>query len=192
VDNSTVSTRRLTQLAELQSAFASSIPVIDAATPVPWCGSWTVRDLVEHLAEVHSWAAAMARGDDARRLPPTDDLLDRYRGSAAELVDTLARLDPDAPARTLAGAGTVSFWHRRQLHETLIHLWDLRTAGGRSLVADPLLWVDTVDEAVTVLHPRQVRLGRAPAAVYGSGWSRPMSGTRGPCRRPRRRRDGLR
>ena len=57
----------------------------------------------------------------------------------------------------------MAFWHRRQLHETLIHLWDLRTAGGLDLVVGPVLWADTVDEAVTVMHPRQVRLGRASA-----------------------------
>ena len=27
----------------------------------------------------------------------------------------------------------------------------------------PVIWADTVDEVVTVMHPRQVRLGRAPA-----------------------------
>jgi len=57
----------------------------------------------------------------------------------------------------------VAFWYRRQLHETLIHLWDLRTAGGPDLVVAPVIWADTVDEVVTVMHPRQVRLGRAPA-----------------------------
>ncbi len=57
----------------------------------------------------------------------------------------------------------MAFWCRRQLHETLIHLWDLRTAGGLDLVVAPVIWADTVDEVVTVMHPRQVRLGRAPA-----------------------------
>lgn len=69
-----------------------------------------------------------------------------------------AKLDP---TRTLVENGTVAFWARRQLHETLIHLWDLRTAGGLPLEVADELWVDTVDEAVTVMHPRQVRLGRA-------------------------------
>ena len=62
----------------------------------------------------------------------------------------------------------MSFWHRRQLHETLIHLWDLRTAGGLDLVVEPMLWADTVDEALTVMHPRQVRLGGRPQRAYGS------------------------
>lgn len=164
MDNSTAGADRLARLAELQSAFASSIDQVEAATAVPWCGSWTVRDLVEHLASIHHWAAAMARGADVEPLPACDDHEGRYRECAAELIDTLRRLDPEAPARTLDHGGTVSFWHRRQLHETLIHLWDLRTAAGRDLDVDPALWADTVDEAVTVMHPRQVRLGRAPAA----------------------------
>ena len=53
----------------------------------------------------------------------------RYAQCAAELRSTLESLDPSAPARTLLERGTVAFWYRRQLHETLIHLWDLRTAG---------------------------------------------------------------
>ncbi len=164
MDKSTADPDRLARLAELQTVFASSIPEVDAATPVPWCGRWVVRDLVEHLAVIHHWAAAMARGDDAQPLPETDDLQGRYRECAAELIDTLRRLDPEEPTRTLVPGGTVSFWHRRQLHETLIHLWDLRTAGGLDLVVEPMLWADTVDEALTVMHPRQVRLGRASAA----------------------------
>jgi hypothetical protein len=28
--------------------------------------------------------------------------------------------------------------------------------------APPVVWADTIDEAVTVMHPRQVRLGRCP------------------------------
>jgi uncharacterized protein (TIGR03083 family) len=64
----------------------------------------------------------------------------------------------------LVHGGTVAFWYRRQAHETLVHLWDLKTAVGRTLAVDPMLWADTVDEAVTVLYPRQLRLGRAAAA----------------------------
>ena len=59
----------------------------------------------------------------------------------------------------------MSFWHRRQLHETLIHLWDLRTAGGLDLVVEPMFWVDTVDEALTVYAPSAgASRGGRPAA----------------------------
>lgn len=152
------------ELARVQKDFAAAIPTVAAATAVPWCRDWTVRDLVLHLAEVHHWAAAMARSEDVDELPAGDGLLSRYEACATELRETLAALDPLAPARTLIPDGTVAFWSRRQLHETLIHLWDLRTAGELPVVIDREVWADTVDEVVTVMHPRQVRLGRALAA----------------------------
>jgi uncharacterized protein (TIGR03083 family) len=125
-----------------------------------------VRDLVVHLARIHHWAAAQARGQRETPLGRGPfDLEPLYRDCAAELRDTLRALGPDAVGTTLLGTGPVTFWHRRQLHETLVHLWDLRTAGGLVVAAEPRVWADTVDEVVTVLQPRQVRLGRmAPLA----------------------------
>ncbi|HEU4545242.1 MAG TPA: maleylpyruvate isomerase family mycothiol-dependent enzyme [Microlunatus sp.] len=163
MDNSVGGVDELTLLAELQAAFEESIDAVDAEATVPWCGDWEVSDLVEHLSDIHHWAAAMARSTDVERWVGVADPRLRYATCAAELRTTLESLDPSAPARTLLEGGTVAFWHRRQLHETLVHLWDLRTAGGLDLVVGPVLWADTVDEVVTVMHPRQVRLGRAPA-----------------------------
>lgn len=154
----------LAHLELVQRAFADSIDLVPADAPVPCCGDWTVTDLVEHLAEIHHWAAAMARDEDAT--PPARagaPLAEHYGASAHEVASTLADLAPDAPARTLDGPGPASFWRRRQLHETLVHLWDLRTAGGLTVDAAPALWADTVDEVVHVMQPRQVRLGRMPA-----------------------------
>ena len=48
--------------------------------------------------------------------------------------------------------------------ETLIHLWDLRTAGGLEVEERDSLWFDAVAEVAQVMQPRQVRLNRvAPA-----------------------------
>ncbi|MGY4642947.1 maleylpyruvate isomerase family mycothiol-dependent enzyme [Cellulomonas sp. URHB0016] len=148
-------------LARLQDTFLTTIPGVDPATRVPWCGRWRVEDLVVHLARIHHWAAAQAG-----RRPETPlgrgpfDLTDLYASCAAELRATLAALGPDARSWTLVGDGPASFWHRRQTHETLVHLWDLCTAGGLVLTVEPAVWADTVDEVVTVLAPRQVRMGR--------------------------------
>jgi uncharacterized protein (TIGR03083 family) len=163
VDNSGDGIDALAVLTDLQDAFEDTIPVVDARAPVPWCEGWRVADLVDHLSSVHHWAAAMARSVDVEPWNGVADPRLRYAACAAELRETLRSLDPAAPARTLLEHGTVAFWHRRQLHETLIHLWDLRTAGGLDLTVDPTIWADTVDEAVTVMQPRQVRLGRTPA-----------------------------
>ncbi len=152
----------LDELISAQEAFLVSIGELDPATPVPWCGSWRVRDLVVHLADVHHWAAAQARGADEAPVAQGLALEDRYRACAVELRETLVELGPDAVGSTLLGPGPASFWRRRQLHETVVHLWDLRTAGGLGLDVRPEVWADAVDEVVTVMQPRQVRLGRMP------------------------------
>lgn len=152
---------RLSLLAEAQEEFLATTRVVDPTTPVPWCGHWRVEHLVVHLSGVHHWATTQASGSPETPLGPGPfDLPALYERCALELRETLTDLGPDAPASTLVGPGLASFWHRRQLHETLVHLWDLRTATGASTEADPLVWADTVDEVVTVMQPRQVRLGR--------------------------------
>lgn len=169
----------LVLLARLQEAFLADVRDADPHAPVPACGPWRVRDLVEHVGGVHHWAAAQARRREETPLGAGPfDLAPFYAEHAAELRETLAELDPDARAWTLLEpddpASTVRFWHRRQVHETLVHLHDLRAASGR-VVDDvaPAVWADAVDEIVTVLQPRQLRLGRAeplgrPVALHAS------------------------
>ncbi|GAA4701197.1 TIGR03083 family protein [Promicromonospora umidemergens] len=161
----------LALLARFQGDFLAAVPDADADARVPACGDWTVRELVEHLAEVHHWAAGNVRG--AKGAPLGDgpfELAPHYAAQAAALRRALAETDPDSVGRVLAhpeplGQGPVRFWHRRQVHETLVHLHDLLAAtAGASLLglveAEPGVWADAVDEVVTVLQPRQVGLGR--------------------------------
>ena len=151
-------------LADLQDRFLASVGEVDAGARVPWCGRWRVRDLVVHLGRIRHWAAGQARRRQETPLGRGPFVLDAfYATQAAELRETLDELDPNAPAWTLDDSGVVRFWHRRQVHETLVHLWDLRTAGGLPLDVPPAVWADTVDEVVTVMHPRQVALGRVAA-----------------------------
>jgi uncharacterized protein (TIGR03083 family) len=162
----------LDALHEYQDVFLATIPDADPGAPVPWCGDWTVEDLVVHLARVHHWAAAQARM--VQQAPFGNgpfDLVQLYAQCAAELRATLAELDPDARARTLLDdglppteqVGTVRFWHRRQALETLVHAWDLRVACGLDFDPGPAAWQDCFDEVVTIMHPRQIRLGRITA-----------------------------
>jgi uncharacterized protein (TIGR03083 family) len=165
----------LAHLARLQSVFTDMTADCDPGAVVPGLGNWPVRELVAHLAGIHRWAGGMAQGDDS-----LDDEVDvvgldaaalsaRYAGFATALHETLARLGPHATCRTLTGPGPVSFWFRRQAHETLVHLGDLAAARSGRWSADVLdgvvdipdeLWADGVEEVVTVFEPRQVRLGR--------------------------------
>jgi uncharacterized protein (TIGR03083 family) len=161
----------LDRLRSYQRSFEASIAEVDPAAPVTSCGDWTVRDLVEHLAGVYTWAAHRAGGPKVR-LEPGKDLAAHYAAAAAIVADTFAALDPDDPCWTLLDdevpaerprIGVRSFWHRRQALETLVHLWDLRTAGGLVLTVSDAEWRDCVDEVVTVMQPRQLRLGRIAA-----------------------------
>jgi uncharacterized protein (TIGR03083 family) len=175
----------LATLARLQQAFAATSEQVDPDLAVPWCGDWRVRDLVEHLTQVHHWAAAQARRVVVVPLDAAvDDPAGRYRRSAAELLQVLTATEPDAPAWTLDESRVAAFWHRRQVHETLVHLWDLRSAAALGTAEPPALWADTVDEVVTVMTPRQVRLGRLPAPEgrielrahdVGAGWTLPAA-----------------
>jgi len=161
--------RYLGALHEYQDAFLATISDADPAATVPWCGNWTVEDLVVHLARVHHWAAAQARrAPEAPLGEGPFELVAHYTECAVELRATLAELDPESRAWTLLDdgvppaerVGTVRFWHRRQMLETLVHTWDLRTASGLDFDPGPAAWIDCLDEVVTVMHPRQVRLGR--------------------------------
>ena len=156
----------LAMLAELQQRFHASIPA-DLDVAIPTCGEWTAKELVRHLADVHRWAAGMARGTNEWLEGPDEGLAHYYDASATLLRETLIELDPDAPAKTLNGPGQVSFWHRRQLHETLIHLYDLRTPLALEVDRVPTpVWVDGVDEVITMFYPRQVRLGRTESVPH--------------------------
>ena len=156
----------LSLLADLQDRFRVSIPA-DLSVAVPTCGDWTARELVRHLTDVHRWAAGMARGANDWVEGPDNDLSARYAEAARLLRDTLAELGPDAPGKTLNGPGPASFWHRRQVHETLIHLYDLRAPQALDVTDVPAeAWADGVDEVVGMFYPRQIRLARTEPVSY--------------------------
>jgi len=157
-----------------QDEFLAGIDLVDPEARVASCGDWRVRDLVHHLAGVHRWAGGLAAQRPAEPLPREGfEPGPGYSAEAARLRDTLAALDPDQPTQTLLDdpappgewIGTVRFWYRRQALETLVHTWDLRTAGGAPFDPGAEAWLDCLDEVVTVMHPRQLRLGRIPAAA---------------------------
>jgi uncharacterized protein (TIGR03083 family) len=161
----------LERLGDYQRRFADSLGEVDADQPIPTCGEWTARDLALHLAEIYTWAAHRAGGPKVR-LEPGDDLVAHYRTAASVLFTTLSELDPSEPCWTLLDddrsaeqpqLGTRAFWHRRQALETMVHLWDLRTPAGLATEFSPQEWWDCADEVVTVMQPRQIRLGRIPA-----------------------------
>lgn len=158
-----------TALAATQATFLALLTRVDPAEPVPGCPRWNVAGLTAHLTGVHRWAAAMTRtAPDALELPDdadppiAADPAHDYTAAAAELLAALDE-DPERTCLTLAGAGRPADWARRQLHETLVHTWDLADAGGLPRWAPPEVVADGVAEVLDTVQPRQVRLGRMPA-----------------------------
>lgn len=153
------------------AAFAGVLDRADAGLPVPACGEWRLRELAHHLGGVHRWAAAAALGDGTGPsvavppMPPDDALADWLREGLDAL--TVALADQGRPCWTLAGPATAAWWRGRQALETAVHRVDAERVLGPASPVDPALAADGVAEVVDVLHPRQLRLGRAavPAAA---------------------------
>ncbi|WP_183093796.1 maleylpyruvate isomerase family mycothiol-dependent enzyme [Nocardioides stalactiti] len=154
-------------LREATARFAGVLADGDLDASVPACPDWTLRDLADHLGGVHQWAAHAVVVGDARGEPtpaPTDQvaLARWYEASARDLVTVLLGTPVEATAWTFGPEQVAGFWRRRQVHETLIHLYDALASQQRQdewTVAPEVAW-DGVDEVATIFYDRQVRLER--------------------------------
>ena len=143
--------------------------------PVATCPEWTVRKLVRHIAEVHTWAAqAVVTEPEAGRpewpkAPQDwDEALAWWDNGLSLLLGRLRDTPGDRPAWTFQGPSHAGFWARRQAHETSIHRLDAEIATGHelpSLVFDPEFAADGIDEYLTVLVARRLELGSAVSAT---------------------------
>jgi uncharacterized protein (TIGR03083 family) len=138
------------------AAFASTVRGADPESPVPTCGSWTLRQLVHHTGTIHRWVEAIVRTRSATRLsrrladfplPPTAE------GQAAWLLDggeLLAKAwegaDPAEPVWTWGPGRSVGWWSRRMVHETAVHHCDALLAVGTEPAVAPAVAVDGVPE----------------------------------------------
>jgi uncharacterized protein (TIGR03083 family) len=164
-----VSQAYLPGLEQAARQFAQLLAVGDLEAPVPPCPGWHLADLAGHLGRIHQWANhAVVEGnpDAVTTAAPNgrDELVEWYRNAAGTLLETLRATEPDVLAWGFGPKPrTALFWHRRQLHETTVHLWDAGASQGAPVSIDGALALDGVDEVVSMFFPRQVRLGRAPA-----------------------------
>ncbi len=126
-------------LAEQGPLLAHAARRAGADAPVPRT-RWTVRELVTHVGGVHRWAADIVatRGQSfdtaagaAVGTGPDDDLLDWFLEGHAELVATLRAAPADLDCAAFLPAATpLTFWARRQAHETAVHRADAEAAAG--------------------------------------------------------------
>jgi uncharacterized protein (TIGR03083 family) len=171
---STESARTIDHLAALEmltAQFARTLATTPLdARPVTF-REWTLADLAAHLGEVHRWAAATVetghRADRSNRPELTMDPVAWYEQCRARLLDVLAATDPERSCWTHhPDDRIVRYWHRRQAHETLVHLWDARSAADPDapLLRDitPAICADGVDELLTVFPRRASPAARTP------------------------------
>ena len=125
---------------------------------VPHCPGWTVRDAVEHVAQVyeHKIAAIERRGDKPEPWPPIwpedRDPLEWFADASERLLDTLARTDSLAPTWTWWPPDqTAGFWVRRMAQETAVHRIDVEAATGSATPIDADLAVDGIDEVLLLM-----------------------------------------
>jgi uncharacterized protein (TIGR03083 family) len=142
---------------------------------VPGCPQWQLRDLVGHVGRVHRWARAMVAEQVDRAgtgrlrgimtdtpMPADDALADWFRTGHHDLVETLEAAPADLDCFTFMPAPTpLTFWARRQAHETAVHRVDAEQAAGRASQVDPAFAADGLDELLTGFLTRSKKLRAA-------------------------------
>lgn len=141
---------------------------LDLETPVPSCPEWVARDLVRHVAGVHSWAKAIVGGRlaaqpgrDMEQLvggwPPDDELLEWFAAGYRDLARILREAPEQLRCWTFLEADSpLLHWARRQAHETSIHRVDAElTAGLDPEPFAPAFASDGVDELVMAFITRR-------------------------------------
>ena len=138
------------------------------------CPGWVMRDLVQHLAEIHLWAAGQV-SKRAGRLSPEDageisswwpelpplypadeDLIDYYLVTNTNLLRELESAPADLECETfLEAPSDLAMWARRQAHETSIHRFDAESPGSGITPFDPTFAADGVDELLMAFAPRR-------------------------------------
>jgi len=123
---------------------------------VPTCTGWLVRDLVQHVGQIHRWAMSYVvsgrttppNENDSPADPPADDELLAWFGDGhAALVAALRDAPDDLDCWAFLPAPSPrAFWARRQAHETAMHRADAERAAGEEPAYDPAFAADGVDE----------------------------------------------
>ena len=130
---------------------------------VPSCPGWSMRDLLLHVGDVHSWVAGIVRdrakqGRRREAAPPTVDALQYAVAARDAVLEALRNADPDDEVWNWADQPPrVAFWARRMAHETSMHRWDAQNCHGNAKPIDAEFAVDGIDEALRVTLAARLR-----------------------------------
>lgn len=147
------------------------------ATPdatIPAYPRWSVRDLAQHVLQVHANAVIALTRPDPRQRPEPDLVTTRddapttlggavrRAGEQSELALTGCRLDE---VWTPVGPRPPSFWARRLLREGILHTWDAEQAGGSASPPGDAQAEDLIDEFLATDIARALNGGRGPGGA---------------------------
>ncbi|MDQ2816345.1 MAG: maleylpyruvate isomerase family mycothiol-dependent enzyme [Actinomycetota bacterium] len=170
--------------AALRSNVAGS-PDLDVR--VPSCPDWSLRDLVEHLIEVHRfWAAAVVAGPSEKppAVTPADialsaDLLASSAAATEELIAALRAAGPAVSCWTWWGNSDVPMTSgavaRHQVQEAAVHAFDAQLATGSPRPVPAVAAIDGIAEFISVSHGTAGPWPHEPAriglhAAEGPSW----------------------
>lgn len=156
---------------EANSRRLAEVAADELDSPVPACPGWRCADLVDHVAGVQEFWAAVTRLAGA---PPTEhprsgvggDPVARLRAATADLVVAFRAAGPDARTWCWWSAEPVPVAQsmRRQAHEALIHRADAEQAAGLEpdlasrLAADGVReWAELMVSGVRTQEPGHTR-----------------------------------
>ncbi len=144
---------------------------------VPQYPTWTMRDLVIHVAGVHGRTAMICETLPAGRipgpeLPLDDDPFDWAAEQLAGMLEGLAMADPAAPVWTFVDDPSLGFWIRRMVIETGVHRWDAHSAVGEPVELLTSVSGHGLDEFADLYLPRlgEVQTIELRATDLGRSW----------------------
>lgn len=161
-------------------AEASRIIELGRSAPdavVPQYPTWTLRDLVVHVATVHGRTAAICETLTVERIagPSLPSDVDPFEWAAAQLERMLrgfTAADLDAHVWTFIPDRTLRSWVRRMVIETGVHRWDAESAVGQPAALLDLVAGQGLDEFGEMYLERlgDVRTLEVRATDLGRSW----------------------
>lgn len=151
---------------------------IDPDRRVPHYPTWTLRDLITHVASIHARTAVICRTLPQQSCPPIAlplgrDPCDWYEETLPAMIEALRDVGPEAEGWTLFPDRRVSTWERRMVVETGVHRWDAQEAIEQPEPLWPIVASHGLDEFSDLWLPR---LGNVPtlkveAVDLGRTWT---------------------
>ena len=183
----------LTAIRDESAAFYAAADSADPDARVPSCPEWSVRDLVQHLAEVHYfWALLVEKSvtdlsalDGVEHPTPAAgyrDLVAQGREMTDRLIAALTDADPSTKVWSWAKQDDVAFILRHQVQEAAIHRWDIENATRVASPIAPEIADDSIDEFLRISLPSRnewkpgIDVVHIHATDTGSDWLLEPSG----------------